>query len=227
MPTDDGFDDVLLPIDISYGVVGGAEFSTTITINTSGYEQRNENWEQERGRWDVAHGLKTIDQLAALMDLFKNAKGKLRSFRYRDWTDYKASMLTTPPTFGVTFGTGNGILTTFQLYKPYTTSAGTYNKKITKPVDASVYPDEFEQTTQIWDATNPITIVASAPTAGQCSIDYNTGIVTFGFTPADTNDLTWLGDFHKHVRFDDDHMKVEAEFFARYNWPIPIVEVRD
>jgi hypothetical protein len=64
------------------------------------YEQRNINWSSARGRWDVASGLKKQTQLDTLIAFFRARKGRAHGFRFKDWTDYKAT--------GQAIGTGDG-----------------------------------------------------------------------------------------------------------------------
>ena len=52
----DAFHEVQFPTSISMGAVGGPRFSTTITTLSGGTEQRNINWKQSRGEWDVSCG---------------------------------------------------------------------------------------------------------------------------------------------------------------------------
>jgi len=59
------------PTSISMGAVGGPRFSTTITTLSGGTEQRNINWKQARGEWDVSHGLKTEQQVDELLAFFQ------------------------------------------------------------------------------------------------------------------------------------------------------------
>lgn len=62
-----GFHEVQFPPDISYGASGGPGYATTVVTTVSGHERRNANWAAARGKWNVAHGLKKRDQVAALI----------------------------------------------------------------------------------------------------------------------------------------------------------------
>src|SRR5512132_3027493 len=64
-----------------------------------------------RGRWDVASGLKKQAQIDELIAFFRARWGKAYGFRFKDWTDYKAT--------GQFHGTGDGAIKTFQLVKHY------------------------------------------------------------------------------------------------------------
>ena len=118
------------PSDISYGASGGPEFNTNVIVVDSGFEQRNSTWEDSRGSWDVAHGIKTDDQLAVLIAFFRVMKGRQNGFRFKDWQDFQV-------------GAGEGIFrlltsTTFQMVKRYTIAGNNYDRDIKKPVSGSV-----------------------------------------------------------------------------------------
>jgi uncharacterized protein (TIGR02217 family) len=85
------FHEVRFPDDIAYGATGGPEFATSVVATASGYEQRNINWSAARGRWDVASGLKKQTQLDTLIAFFRARKGRAYGFRFKDWTDFKAT----------------------------------------------------------------------------------------------------------------------------------------
>ena len=95
-----GFHEVRFPENIAYGATGGPEFATTVVVTGAGHEQRNIDWAEARGRWDVASGLKNQAQLDELIAFFRARKGKAYGFRFKDWTDYKAT--------GQLIGTGDG-----------------------------------------------------------------------------------------------------------------------
>ena len=84
-----GFHEVRFPDNIAYGATGGPEFATTVVVTGAGHEQRNVNWAEARGRWDVASGLKNQQQLDELIVFFRARKGRAYGFRFKDWTDYK------------------------------------------------------------------------------------------------------------------------------------------
>jgi hypothetical protein len=106
-----GFHEVRFPDNIAYGATGGPEFATTVVATGSGHEKRNVNWAEARGRWDVASGLKKQAQIDELIAFFRARRGKAYGFRFKDWTDYKAT--------GQLLGTGDDAQTQFQLVKHY------------------------------------------------------------------------------------------------------------
>ena len=154
-----GFHEVRFPDNIAYGATGGPEFATTVVVTGAGHEQRNVNWAEARGRWDVASGLKNQAQLDELIAFFRARKGKAYGFRFKDWTDYKAT--------GQLIGTGDDAKTQFQLVKRYPSGSVIEVRTITKPVAGTVrvYKDGVEQLSG-W------------------SVDVTTGVVTFTTAPA-------------------------------------------
>ncbi len=197
-----GFHEVRFPDNIAYGATGGPEFATTVVVTGAGHEQRNVNWAEARGRWDVGTGLKNQAQLDALIAFFRARKGRAYGFRFKDWTDFKAT--------GQALGTGNDATTVFQLIKHYPSGSTIETRTIAKPVAGTVqiYFDGVEQLSG-W------------------SVDVTTGIVSFTSPPAQDVDVTADFEFDVPVRFDTDHMAVTIETYKLHRWQqIPIVELR-
>jgi uncharacterized protein (TIGR02217 family) len=197
-----GFHEVRFPDKIAYGATGGPEFATTVVVTGSGHEQRNVNWAEARGRWDVASGLKNQAQLDELIAFFRARKGKAYGFRFKDWTDYKAS--------GQLLGTGDGANKTFQLVKRYSSGSVVEIRTLAKPVAGTVrvYKNAIEQLSG-W------------------SVNVTTGVVTFTAAPAAGVEITADFEFDVPARFDVDHMAVTIETFRLHRWQqIPIVELR-
>jgi uncharacterized protein (TIGR02217 family) len=91
--------------DISYGSTGGPEFSTDIIITHSCHEQRNINWSTARAKYNKTYGVKSDQQLSELIAFFRAHYGKAIGFRFKDWSDYKAT--------GQKIGIGDGNTMTF------------------------------------------------------------------------------------------------------------------
>jgi uncharacterized protein (TIGR02217 family) len=196
------FHEVRFPDNIAYGARGGPEFATTLVATGAGHEQRNVNWAEARGRWNVASGLKNQQQLDELIAFFRARKGRAYGFRFKDWTDYNAT--------GQLLGTGDGAESQFQLVKRYPSGSIVEVRTVTKPVAGTVkvYLDSAEQ-------------------ASGWSVDTTTGLVTFGTAPALDVEVTADFEFDVPARFDVDHMAVTIETFRLHRWQqIPIVELR-
>lgn len=195
------FVETQFPTDISYGSSGGPEYATDVVVSSSGYERRNVNWQQARARYNVAHGVKTKDQLETLIAFFRARKGRAYGFRFKDWTDYKATE---------TIGVGDGVQTQFQLIKSYVNGGVTEIRTIKKPVIATVqvYKNGALQSTGV-------------------SVDVTTGRVTFSTAPAAGQIITASFQFDVPVRFDTDRLSASLDAYGIHSWlDIPLVEVR-
>lgn len=196
------FHEVQFPNDIAYGATGGPEFATSVVATASGYEQRNINWSAARGRWDVASGLKKQTQLDTLIAFFRARKGRAHAFRFKDWTDYKAT--------AQALGTGNGTITTFQLIRTYSSGGSTDVRTITKPVVGTVK-----------------VYLAGVQQMSGWSVNTTTGIITFSTAPGNGVAVAADYEFDVPVRFDTDRMAVTIEQINLHQWSsIGIVEIR-
>jgi uncharacterized protein (TIGR02217 family) len=141
-------------------------------------------------------------QIDELISFFRARRGKAYGFRFKDWTDHKAT--------GQLLGTGDALQTQFQLVKHYPSGSVIEVRTITKPVAGTVkvYLDGTLQPSG-W------------------SVDTTTGLVTFG-TPLGLGvEVSADFAFDVPVRFDTDHMAVTIESYRLHTWQqIPIVELR-
>ena len=197
-----GFHEVQFPPDISYGASGGPGYLTTVVTTVSGHERRNANWVAARGKWNVAHGLKKREQVAALIAFFRARRGRAYGFRFKDWTDYQA--LAQP------LGQGDGETQTFQLVKIYNSGGEIEVRIITKPIDGTVkiYRNGIEAVSG-WE------------------LDTTTGLVTFASAPELEEQITADFEFDVPVRFDSDQMDITIETYQLGSWgQIPVLEIR-
>lgn len=211
------FETPRFPIDIAYGSTGGPGFSTSVVVMDSGYENRNQNWQESRHRFDVAGALRKPETMRKLLTFFRMCKGRAHGFRFRDWTDYGVWNGTVPSYYwGVD---GQGVLSalaggeTWQLYKRYVNEAGNHDRIIQKPVP------------------NKITVYAAGNVVLTPGLDYTldtaTGIVTTLDSPSSIVPVKWRGEFDVPCRFDTDQMITDIEGREAYRWgQIPIVEIR-
>jgi uncharacterized protein (TIGR02217 family) len=137
-----------------------------------------------------------------LQAFFRSRYGKAYGFRFKDWSDYQA--------VGQNIGTGNGVLTSFQLTKIYTSGAYNYSREIKKPVSGTV----------------KIYLNSVLQSSGY-AVDYTTGIITFTTAPANTVLVSSDFEFDVPVRFDSDALTVRADGPGIFVWDsIPIMEIR-
>lgn len=210
------FQNVRFPTEISYGATGGPRFNTTILTLSSGHEKRNINWSLVRAEYDVAHAVKTQEQMDTLRDFFYARSGMAYGFRFRDWTDYSLTRQV--------IGTTDGATSTFQIYKRYTSNAVNYDRNLTKIVADG---DVVTNTLSVWVGGSSI---AEGGGAGQFSIDRDTGIITLGSSlyTVSGDDVEVQCEFDVPVRFNTDHFDVSIDNFSSQSWSsIPIVEIRD
>ena len=64
------FHEVRFPTSLSFGSLGGPERRTEIVTLASGFEERNTPWAHARRRYDAGMGLRSLDDVALLMDFF-------------------------------------------------------------------------------------------------------------------------------------------------------------
>lgn len=198
------FHEILFPEDISYGSAGGPGFNTSIIELTSGHEQRNINWSEERASYDAQHGVKTRAQMEELLDFFYARRGKAYGFRFKDWADFQL--------VNETIALGDGATLEFQVIKTYEPDGYPFVRKIRK--------------------LNPNSIVVRINGAIQdqpddCTVDNDTGKITFVVAPAVDDVISVDGEFHVPVRFDTDEMKITHDQWETMSWPsIPLVEIK-
>lgn len=196
------FAETRFPTDIAYGSSGGPEYATDIVTTQSGHEQRNINWQDARARYNVAHGVKTKGQLAALIAFFRARKGRAHGFRFKDWTDYQG--------IAEPIGIGDGAKTVFQLTRSYANGGVNEARIITKPVSGTVklYANGVQQ-------------------MGGFGIDHATGAVTFTAAPANAVAITADFEFDVPVRFDTDRLSASLDAYGSHSWQdIPLIEIR-
>jgi uncharacterized protein (TIGR02217 family) len=118
---------------VTRGMTGGPKFSTSVVTVNSGFEQRNKNWSQARGAWQLGNRLVREAELQVLISFFRARNGKWQGFRLKDWGDYKDAGI------GI-LGTGVALANTsiYQMNKRYTSGSDYYDRNIIKPVAGSV-----------------------------------------------------------------------------------------
>lgn len=209
------FHEILFPTAISRGAQGGPERRTDIVVLGSGFEERNARWANSRRSWNAGYGIKSLDDLHAVIAFFEERRGRLYGFRWRDHTDSKScAPEVTPTEFDQLIGIGDGATATFQLQKTYGAAHAPWARTIGKPVAGSVAV-----------AVNGVVQAAgSAFTA-----DAATGRITFlpGNVPAAGAAITAGFLFDVPARFDTDKLEITLSGFRHGAIPnIPIVEIR-
>jgi uncharacterized protein (TIGR02217 family) len=209
------FHEVRFPTSISHGAQGGPERRTDIVVLGSGHEQRNARWADARRSWNAGYGVRSLDDLHAVIAFFEERRGRLHGFRWKDHTDWKScAPSSSPAALDQTLGTGTGARTAFQLSKRYGGAYAPYDRVITKPVAGTV-----------------LVAVAAVPRiAGvHYTLDATTGGITFlaGHIPASGTAVTAGFQFDVPARFESDKLEINLHGFGHGAIPtIPVVEIR-
>jgi len=207
------FHEVRFPTALSFGSIGGPERRTEVVTLANGFEERNTPWAHPKRRYDAGVGLRSLEDIDALIAFFEARQGKLYGFRWKDWSDFKSCPPSAEPNENdQSMGVGDGATKTFQLMKNYRSGETVYARPIRKPVKGTVK-------------------VALDREPQKLGVDYTlvleTGEITF-VVPPEVNVAVTLGyEFDVPVRFDADLIQTSAASFKAGNIPnVPVVEVR-
>jgi len=201
------------PGSIAFGVLGGPERRTEIVALATGYETRNARWADSRRRYDAATGIRSLNDLRAVLALFEKARGRLHGFRLRDPFDHSSAAGAAEPGAGdQALGTGDDSTLRFGLKKTYGSGALAYVREIRLPVAASVQ----------------VAANGSELTQGsEFQVDAATGEIVFAAAPAAGTVLTAGFQFDVPVRFDTDRLDLSLTHFEAGDIPsIPLIEIR-
>jgi uncharacterized protein (TIGR02217 family) len=211
MPALIPFHEIRFPTAIAFGATGGPERRTEIVALGSSHEERNSRWADSRRRYDAGYGIRSLDDLHAVIAFFEERRGKLYGFRWRDRIDCKSCAPEgTPVAADQAIGEGDGETTAFQLAKTYGADYAPYVRTVRKPVNGSV-----------------LIAVDGTPMVSGWTCDPATGIVTFDVAPGEGAAITAGFEFDVPVRFDTDRLDINLTSFAAGDIPsIPLVEVR-
>jgi uncharacterized protein (TIGR02217 family) len=209
------FHDIRFPTAISFGARGGPERRTEIVALGSGREERNQRWADSKRRYEAGYGVKSLDDLYAVIAFFEERRGRFHGFRWKDFADSKSCAESASPAYAdQVIGTGNGVTASFQLVKTYGSAFAPWRREIVKPVLGTLL----------------VAVSGAAQAEGTAfTCDYSTGVITFdaGHIPADGASVTAGFEFDVPVRFDTDRLEVSLDGFHHGSIPsIPIVEIR-
>jgi uncharacterized protein (TIGR02217 family) len=206
------FHNVRFPLDIALGARGGPERLTDIATLSSGHEERNQRWAHARRRYNAGYGVKSREDILAVVTFFEERRGRFHSFLWRDGLDFSSNGGTGAPTaLDQKIGTGDGEATDFQLVKRYGAAFDPYDRPITKPDAATVL----------------VAVNGVALESGDFSVSETTGTVALASPPAAGAVVTAGFLFDVPVRFDTDRLEVDLNGFdAAEVANIPLIEVR-
>ncbi len=206
------FHEVRFPAALSMGSSGGPERRTEIVTLSNGFEERNSPWAHSRRRYDAGLGVRSLDDLAAVIAFFEARQGQLYGFRWKDWTDYRSCLPSAQPSaHDQEIGTGDGARTVFTLRKTYRSGPAAYERPVVKPVEGSVRV-----------AVGGVELPPAA-----FGVDHATGQVMLA-EPAPAGAAITAGfEFDVPVRFDTDRITASLASLSAGEIPsIPVIEVR-
>ncbi|WP_045389183.1 DUF2460 domain-containing protein [Falsirhodobacter sp. alg1] len=207
------FHDIRFPANLSFGSVGGPELKTDIVTLANGYEERNSPWAHSRRSYDAGVGLRSLNDVDALIAFFEARRGRLHAFRWKDWSDYKSCLPSATVSPADQFvGRGDGVTRTFALTKLYRSGNETYLRPIAKPVAGTV-----------------LVAVGGDPKVADIEffVDTSTGMITFATAPSKNAEIRSGFEFDVPVRFDTDQIQTSVSSFQAGDVPdVPVVEVR-
>ena len=205
------FDNVRFPVAISRGLAGGPERRTDVVLTASGREERNARWANSRRKYNAGYGVKSLDDIHAVVAFFEERRGKLYAFRFKDHADWKSCKPSqTSSAVDQVLGAGDSMTAVFQLVKNYGTTRP-WARPVTAPVAGTVL------------------LSVNGVVTTQFNVDVTTGLVTFnaGSIPGVGAVIAAGFEFDVPVRFDTDEIKINLAHFAAGDIPaIPLIEVR-
>ena len=207
------FHEIRFPASLSFGAIGGPERRTEIVTLANGFEERNTPWAHSRRRYDAGLGLRSLDDVAALVAFFEARQGQLYGFRWKDWADFKSCQCSHDPTaYDQLIGQGDEVTTVWPLRKDYQSGGACYQRPITKPVIGTVR-------------------VAVGGDELQDGIDYEVdavaGTLIFAEAPDIGADIRAGFEFDVPARFDTDRIQTSVASFHAGDVPnVPVIEVR-
>ena len=172
------FHNVNLPKNIEIFAVATTEFSTFCAITQSGREVRNSSSLLPKRSYLLQNCHLSKAQFEVFNDFFYARNGKRFAFRLKDYCDSKVEKQL--------IGTGNGVLTEFQLIKIYKDSIAPYTRKIINPT---------AETIQVYLGEELVVLEA---------INLKTGCVTLPEAVEDEVEVFASFEFDVSVRFEND-----------------------
>jgi uncharacterized protein (TIGR02217 family) len=204
------FHEIQFPTSISRGSSGGPTRLTDIVELRGGGEERNSVWANSRRKYDAGFGMRSMDDLHAVLVFFEARKGRLHGFRWKDWSDFKscAPNKAVQPT-DQPLGVGDGVNRTFQLKKIYGDAFGSWDRLVKKPVPGTVRASLNGAETSAFE------------------LDTTTGILVMDEPPGSGVQVAAGFEFDVPVRFVNDSLSINVQLYLTGEIAdVSVIEIR-
>ena len=197
------------PDCISFGSDGGPGFKTNVVEFDSGIVSVNEEWDSLRARYTATFETATPDDIRLVEDFFYVCKGRAIGFRFKDWLDYQI--------IDQNVGVGDGVTTTFQIFKRYQSGNTIYDRIIKKPLEVSSTGDDMQVTVDgVLQTMN-----------GGVYVNESLGTLSFNVPPPPGAIVKIVyGEFDVPVRFDTDSLDISFDEFRQLSLEVPLIEIQ-
>lgn len=176
----------IFPTGIGFGSIATSTWNKRRVSTAAGYAQTNQLFSKALMKFDVAAGVKSLDDCHELLRFFNVMQANDAVVLFTDKTDFKSCAPQQSAAFTDSrFGTGDGATTIFQLKKRYSAGGLNYDRKITRPISGTV-------------TIGKAGVLQTLTT--DYTINHDTGLVTFTSPPAGGAALT--AGFHFYVPVD-------------------------
>ncbi len=203
----DAFDDVVFPVALGREASVEPAFSTDIVATAAGAEQRNSAWADARLRFDAGPGLRSEEELQAMLAFFRARRGAAVGFRFRDPLDSSSNDMTGEPgAADQLLGVGDGVRSEFPLVKDYEGQ----QRRTPRPAPGSVR----------------VSVAGAEQLVGWALAD--PGLLAFDDPPAAGAEVRAGFRFDVPVRFEQDRLGFSLATFRAGEVPsVPLIELRE
>lgn len=224
-----GFDEIRFPQKVEFNFKSITSWNTTVIVTASGYEQRNQNWENIRKRFRAEYRQLPDDpfnDFQEVQDFWMGRRGRARGFRFKDHTDFEATAEVCPQYNDLETLVGDGVETEFQIAKLYDDGAGNpYRRILKKPViETGALSDPDDPDALVYLDTGGGPVLQTRTT--DYTFDTTTGKITFLTAPPASAVVTWTGRFDVPVRFDTDEMETDLQSYDNFQIDLDFIEIR-
>lgn len=190
------FLDQRFPDSISQGSQKTLRRRVDVVDLANGLRETNARWTHSLRTWQVGIGLRSADDLAAVIALWEAAGGPRYPFRLKDWSDYKSCLPSgVPAATDQVVATGDASTVTFQLAKAYG-PANVYTRDIQLPRAGSV-----------------LVALDGVPLASGWTLEPLGGAITFDTAPGSGVEITAGFFFDCAVAFVTEEITEQYDYF--------------